>query len=77
MSYAILETDSLIQSAVEIVAVGVVSIAMLMIAIKVMEKLLPFSVKHELEEDHNTAAAILMASIVIGVALVISAVVRE
>lgn len=77
MSYAVLELDSLLQPAVEIVVVGVLSIAMLMIALKVMEKLLPFSVKQELEEDHNTAAAILMASIVIGVALVISAVVRE
>ncbi|MEL6906638.1 MAG: DUF350 domain-containing protein, partial [Planctomycetota bacterium] len=56
---------------------GAMSIVMLLIAVRVMEKFMPFSVRHELEEDHNTAAAIVMASIIIGVAMVIAAVASE
>lgn len=61
----------------EILGVGAMSIVMLLIAVRLMEKFLPFSVRHELEEDHNTAAAIVMASIIIGVAMVIAAVAQE
>lgn len=61
----------------EIVGVGAISIAMLLLAVRLMERFMPFSVRHELEEDHNTAAAIVMASIIIGVAMVIAAVARE
>lgn len=61
----------------EIIGVGAISIAMLLIAVRLMERFMPFSVRHELEEDHNTAAAIVMASIIIGVAMVIAAVARE
>ena len=61
----------------EIVSVGAISIVMLLIAVRMMERFMPFSVRHELEEDHNTAAAIVMASIILGVAMVIAAVARE
>jgi putative membrane protein len=39
----------------------------------VMNKLAPFSVKKEIEEDQNTALAIIMAGVIIGVSLIISA----
>lgn len=71
-----IKTDFLYPT-LEIVTVGSISIAMLMLSVRVMEKFMPFSVKHELEEDHNTAAAIVMASIIFGVAMVIAAVARE
>ncbi|MEL6427696.1 MAG: DUF350 domain-containing protein [Planctomycetota bacterium] len=70
------QTDFLFP-ALEIATVGAMSIVMLLIAVRVMEKFMPFSVRHELEEDHNTAAAIVMASIIIGVAMVIAAVASE
>jgi putative membrane protein len=38
-----------------------------------MVKISPFSIRKELETDHNTAVAILMASVIIGLALIISA----
>lgn len=66
----------IVRPIVSIVAVGAVSIIMLVIALRVIGKVLPFDVHHEIEEDHNTAAAIVMASVVIGVALVIAAVAR-
>lgn len=38
-----------------------------------IEKLTPFSINHEILEEHNTAVAIVLASIVIGMSLIIAA----
>lgn len=40
----------------------------------VMVKISPFPIRKELEEDHNTAVAILMASVILGLAIIIAAV---
>ncbi len=66
--------NEIVRPTLAIVGIGAISIAMLLVAVRVMEKALPFSVRHELEEDHNLAAAIVMASIILGVAIVIAAV---
>jgi putative membrane protein len=42
------------------------------LAFWIMNKLSPFSIKKEIEEDHNTALAIIMAGVIIGVSLIIS-----
>ena len=68
--------DDFLRPALSVISIGAIAIVMLMIAVRVMEKALPFSVRHELEEDHNTAAAIVMGSIILGVAMVIAAVAR-
>ena len=41
------------------------------IAFVIMAKATPFSIRHEIEEDQNTALAIVMASIIIGLAIII------
>jgi putative membrane protein len=38
-----------------------------------MGKLSPFSLRKEIEEDHNTALAIIMGAVIIGIALVVAA----
>jgi putative membrane protein len=38
-----------------------------------MGKLAPFSIKKEIEEDQNVALGVIMAGVVIGIALIISA----
>ncbi|HYH07727.1 MAG TPA: DUF350 domain-containing protein [Thermoanaerobaculia bacterium] len=38
-----------------------------------MVKISPFSIRKELEEDHNTAMAILMGSVILGLAIIIAA----
>ena len=43
----------------------------------IIVKVSPFSVKKEIEEDHNTALAIIIGAIIIGVALIISAAIQE
>lgn len=46
------------------------------IAYFIIVKVSPFSVKKEIEEDHNTALAIIIGAIIIGVALIISAAIQ-
>ena len=41
--------------------------------IVVIDKVTPFSVRKELEEDHNVAMAIVIASVILGTALIIAA----
>ncbi len=50
--------------------IGVVVFA---IAFWVMGKVIPFSVRKEIEEDQNTALGIIMGSVVIGLAIIIAA----
>ena len=42
------------------------------IAFWIMTKLAPFSVKKEIEDDQNTALAIIIASVIIGISLIVS-----
>lgn len=39
----------------------------------VIEKATPFSVRKEIEEDHNVALAVVVASVILGSALIIAA----
>lgn len=43
------------------------------IAFFVIAKATPFSVRKEIEEDHNVALAIVIASVILGTALIIAA----
>jgi putative membrane protein len=46
------------------------------IAYFIVVKVSPFSVKKEIEDDQNTALAIIIGAIIIGVALIISAAIQ-
>ena len=52
------------------VAIGLVVFA---IAFAIVVLVAPFSVKKEIEEDQNTSLAIIIGSIIIGVAIIIAA----
>ncbi len=43
------------------------------LAFVVIQKVTPFSVRKEIEEDHNTALAIVIGSVILGISLIISA----
>ena len=68
--------SNILHPIIETVTIGGVAILMLFFSVWLMEKLTPFSIRKEIEEDHNNAAAILCGAIVIGVALVIAAVAK-
>ena len=50
-----------------------VGVSVFAVALYLMSILSPFSLKKEIEEDQNTALGIIMGSILIGLALIISA----
>ena len=50
--------------------VGVTVFALSFIVIKAVT---PFSIRKEIEEDHNTALAIVIGSVILGISLIISA----
>lgn len=52
------------------VAVG---LAFFAAAFYVIQKVAPFSVRKEIEEDQNTSLAILIGSVIIGIAVIIAA----
>lgn len=72
----IVELDKLLPvllTTVIFVAIGLVVFA---IAFLIVVLVAPFSVKKEIEEDQNTALAIIIGSLIIGVALIISAAIQ-
>lgn len=53
-----------------------IGILMFGLAFVMMRKILPFNIYKELEEDQNIALGILMASVMIGIAIIISSAIR-
>jgi putative membrane protein len=51
----------------------VLGLVIFALAYMVIDKVTPFSVRKELEEDHNVALAIVIASVILGTALIIAA----
>ena len=52
---------------------AMIGIVIFILAYKLIEKLLPFSLTKELSVDDNTAVGILMGSVMIGLAIIIAA----
>lgn len=63
----------LVQHLVAAVVFAVVGIAVLAVSFWIMEKVTPFSIVKEIEEDHNVALAIIVGAIVVGVSVIIAA----
>jgi uncharacterized membrane protein YjfL (UPF0719 family) len=53
-----------------------IGLAVFAIAFWLMTKLAPFSVKKEIEEDQNTALAVIMGGVLIGISIIIAAAVH-
>lgn len=52
---------------------SIVGIAILMTSYMVIKRMLPFSITKEIEEDQNTALAIIIGAGIIGMSMIISA----
>ncbi len=55
------------------VVYSAIGIVMFAVAFVIIERLTPFSVRKELEDDDNIAVGIVLATIVIGISMIISA----
>lgn len=60
------------QLVVMLVAVGI-GLAFFSLAFWVITKVAPFSVRKEIEDDQNTALAIVIGSVILGIAVIIAA----
>jgi uncharacterized membrane protein YjfL (UPF0719 family) len=68
--------ENLGRALAEAAAFSVVGILLFLVAFVIMRKMSPFSLRKEIEEDQNTALAILMGSVILGIALIVAAAVH-
>jgi putative membrane protein len=52
---------------------SIIGIALFGLAFFVIVKVAPFSIRKEIEEDQNTALAIIIGAVILGIALIIGA----
>jgi putative membrane protein len=67
-----MKLDNLGEAVVSSAVFAGIGLVVFGLAFWIMNKLSPFSIKKEIEEDHNVALAIIMAGVIIGVSLIIS-----
>jgi uncharacterized membrane protein YjfL (UPF0719 family) len=61
---------------VDSVIYSVIGCVILLAAFWLIERILPFSMKKEIEEDQNTSLGIILGAIIIGLSLIISAAIQ-
>ncbi len=64
--------EHLLQGVVQTVIYSVIGVVVFGLAFWAITKMVPFSVRKEIEEDQNTSLGILLGSVIIGLALIIS-----
>lgn len=65
--------DVMIHAVLNTVLFSFIGLIMFGIAFVLLDRLSPFPLRKEIEEDQNTALAIIIASVMIGIAMIISA----
>lgn len=55
---------------------SVIGLVIFAVALFIMDKVIPFSIVKEIEEDQNTALAVIMGSVFIALAIIIQAAMR-
>jgi putative membrane protein len=68
-----MKLDNLGEAAVSSAVFAGIGIVVFGLAFWLMNKLAPFPIKKEIEEDQNVALAVIMAGVIIGVSLIIAA----
>jgi putative membrane protein len=71
-----LKLDWLLHGVLSSTIFTALGLALFVLAYFLVQKLTPFSIRKEIEEDHNTAMAIVLAAIIIGIAMIVSAAVH-
>jgi putative membrane protein len=71
-----LPSDPFLRMIVTTVAFGLLGMVLFGIAFWVIVKVTPFSIRKEIEDDQNTSLAILIGSVIIGMALIVAAAVH-
>ncbi len=69
----LLQALPLPQAILNVAAFTLIGLVLFGLAFFLMGKLTPFSLRKEIEEDQNVALAVVMASVIIGIAMIIVA----
>lgn len=69
----IVRFDTLLEALATTLIFVFVGLIFFALAFGILGKATPFSIRKELEEDHNTALAIVIGSIMLGIAIIIAA----
>lgn len=65
--------NQIVDLIVETLAFTLIGLVLFAIAFWIIVKVSPFSIRKELEEDQNVALGIVIAAVIIGIALIVSA----
>jgi putative membrane protein len=68
-----MKIENLGEAAIDTAVFAAIGLAVFGIAFWLIVKIAPFSVKKEIEDDQNTALAIIIAGVLIGISLIIAA----
>lgn len=71
-----IDWNALLSAVVSSVIFSFIGVLFFGISFWVITKLVPFSMRKEIEEDQNTALGIIVGSVIIGIALIVSSVLR-
>lgn len=71
-----MQIDNLVKTLVSALAFSLVGILLFAVAFLIIVKVSPFSLRKEIEEDQNTALAIIIGSVIIGISLIVAAAVH-
>ena len=71
-----IDWNIMVRAVVEVVIFTVIGLGAFGIALAVLDKLAPFSIHKEIEEDQNVALGIVMGSVLLGLAIIIAAAIR-
>ncbi|MCA9584929.1 MAG: DUF350 domain-containing protein [Myxococcales bacterium] len=71
-----MQFENIAKTLVSALAFSLVGIVLFAIAFVIIVKVSPFSMRKEIEEDQNTALAIIIGSVIIGISLIVAAAVH-
>ncbi len=69
----VVKFDALLETLVTTLIFVFIGLVFFALAFGILGKATPFSIRKEIEEDHNTALSIVIGSIMIGIAIIIAA----
>ncbi|MCW5961778.1 MAG: DUF350 domain-containing protein [Pyrinomonadaceae bacterium] len=72
----IVKIDQLLEVLVTTLIFVLIGLVVFGIAFFILEKITPFSIRKEIEDDQNTALGIVIGSMLIGIALIIAAAIQ-
>jgi uncharacterized membrane protein YjfL (UPF0719 family) len=67
-----MQFETMAKTLIAALAFSGLGILLFAVAFLIIVKVTPFSLRKEIEEDQNTALAILIASVILGIALIVS-----